>query len=55
MTNKRKYEFLLADLSSLNGVGIKTCNLLKKKILTIYLTYCGNCQNHQLIGRSHQK
>ena len=31
MTNKRKYEFLLADLSSLNGVGIKTCNLLKKK------------------------
>ena len=31
MSNKRKYEFLLADLSSLNGVGIKTCNLLKKK------------------------
>ncbi len=31
MRNKRKYEFLLSDLSSLNGVGIKTCNLLKKK------------------------
>ena len=31
MNNKRKYEFLLSDLSSLNGVGIKTCNLLKKK------------------------
>ena len=31
MPNKRKYEFLLSDLSLLNGVGIKTCNLLKKK------------------------
>ena len=31
MNNKRKYEFLLSDLSSLNGVGIKTSNLLKKK------------------------
>ena len=31
MTNKRKYEFLLSDLSSLNGVGIKTSNLLRKK------------------------
>ncbi|MDC3087689.1 ATP-dependent DNA helicase RecG [Candidatus Pelagibacter sp.] len=31
MSNKRKYEFLLSDLTSLNGVGIKTCNLLKKK------------------------
>ena len=31
MNNKRKYEFLLSDLSLLNGVGIKTCNLLKKK------------------------
>ena len=31
MSNKRKYEFLLSDLSSLNGVGIKTSNLLRKK------------------------
>ena len=31
MNSKRKYEFLLSGLSSLNGVGIKTTNLLKKK------------------------
>ncbi len=28
---KRNYEYLLSDLSSLKGVGIKTTNLLKKK------------------------
>ena len=28
---KRNYEYLLSDLSSLKGVGIKTANLLKKK------------------------
>ena len=31
MNSKRKYEFLLSGLSSLDGVGIKTTNLLKKK------------------------
>tara|TARA_B100000963_G_scaffold285534_1_gene254489 strand:+ start:259 stop:2310 length:2052 start_codon:yes stop_codon:yes gene_type:complete len=31
MNNKTNYEFLLSDLNSLNGVGIKTKNLLKKK------------------------
>ncbi len=31
MNNKRNYRYLLSDLSSLNGVGIKTKNLLKKK------------------------
>ena len=31
MNNKTNYEYLLSDLSSLNGVGIKTKNLLKKK------------------------
>ncbi|MDC3058954.1 ATP-dependent DNA helicase RecG [Candidatus Pelagibacter sp.] len=34
---KRNYEYLLSDLSSLNGVGTKTSNLLKKKrINTIF-------------------
>ena len=31
MDNKSNYEYLLSDLSSLKGVGIKTTNLLKKK------------------------
>ncbi len=31
MDFKRNYEYLLSDLSSLKGVGIKTANLLKKK------------------------
>ena len=34
---KRNYEYLLSDLSSLKGVGLKTSNLLKKKrINTIF-------------------
>ena len=31
MDNKRNYEYLLSDLSSLKGVGVKTTNLLRKK------------------------
>ncbi len=31
MVNKSNYEYLLSDLSSLKGVGVKTTNLLKKK------------------------
>ena len=31
MYNKSNYKYLLADLSTLKGVGIKTTNLLKKK------------------------
>ena len=31
MNNKRNYEYLLSDLSSLKGVGEKTKSLLKKK------------------------
>ena len=31
MHNKRNYEFLLSELSTLKGVGIKTTNLLKRK------------------------
>ena len=37
MDIKRNYEYLLSDLSSLKGVGVKTSNLLKKKkINTIF-------------------
>ena len=31
MDIKRNYEYLLSDLSSLKGIGIKTANLLKRK------------------------
>jgi ATP-dependent DNA helicase RecG len=31
MVNKSNYEYLLSDITSLKGVGIKTTNLLKKK------------------------
>ena len=31
MDNKTNYEYLLSYLTALNGVGIKTTNLLKKK------------------------
>ena len=31
MTNKSNYEYLLSDLTKLNGVGVKTANVLKKK------------------------
>ena len=31
MDNKSNYKYLLSDLTSLKGVGIKTTNLLKKK------------------------
>ena len=37
MDNKRNYKYLLSDISSLKGVGIKTTNLLKnKKINNIF-------------------
>ena len=31
MDNKSNYEYLLSNLSTLKGVGIKTSNILKKK------------------------
>ena len=31
MNNKSNYNYLLADLTTLKGVGVKTTNLLKKK------------------------
>ena len=46
MKNKSNYEFLLKDLTKLNGVGKKTAEILKKKKLTIYLIYFGDCLNH---------
>jgi len=33
MNNKSKYKYLLSDLSTLKGVGVKTTNLLKKKMI----------------------
>ena len=41
MKNKNNYNYLLADLSKLDGVGKKTVQILKKKKLTIFLIYCG--------------
>ena len=39
MNNKSNYQYLLSDLTTLKGVGIKTTNLLKKKnINNIFLT-----------------
>ena len=49
MVNKSNYEYLLSDLTTLKGVGIKTTNLLKKKKLIIFLIYYGNYPNHTLI------
>ena len=31
MDNKSNYKYLLSDLTTLKGVGLKTTNLLKKK------------------------
>ena len=36
MDIKRNYEYLLSDLSSLKGIGIKTANLLKRKKINTY-------------------
>ena len=46
MKNKNNYDYLLADLTKLNGVGKKTMTILKKKILIIYLIYYGDYPNH---------
>ena len=37
MDIKRNYKYLLSDLDSINGVGVKTTNLLKKKKNKYYL------------------
>ena len=41
MKNKNNYNYLLADLSKLVGVGKKTVQILKKKKSTIFLIYYG--------------
>ena len=46
MKNKNNYDYLLADLTKLSGVGKKTMEILKKKKSIIFLTCCGDCQNH---------
>ena len=38
MDNKRNYNYLLSDLSSLKGVGKKTSNLLKKKKINNHIS-----------------
>ena len=45
MDIKRNYEYLLSDLKSIKGVGLKTSNLLKKKKLIVFLICYGNYQN----------
>ena len=52
MVNNNTYNYLLSDLKKLKGIGSKTSNILKKKRLTLFLIYCGNYQNHILIGAS---
>ena len=54
MVNKT-YKYLLSDLKNLKGVGLKTANILKKKELTIYLIYYGDCLNLIQIGLNQQK
>ena len=49
MDIKSNYKYLLSDLSSLKGVGIKTSKLLKKKKLIVFLIFYGNYQNPTLI------
>ena len=49
MKNKNNYDYLLADLTKLNGVGKKTMEILKKKKLIIFLTYCGDYLNRTQI------
>jgi len=49
------YEYLLNDLTKLNGVGVKTMEILKKKKLIIYLIYYGDYLNHILIDQKLAK
>ena len=50
MKNKNNYDYLLADLTKLSGVGKKTMQILKKKKLIIFLIYCGGCLNRIQTG-----
>ena len=39
------YKYLLSDLKSLKGIGLKTSKIFRKKKLTTYLIYYGDYQN----------
>ena len=45
MKNKNNYDYLLSDLTKLNGVGKKTMDILKKKKLIQFLIYYGDYRN----------
>ena len=45
MKNINNYEYLLSDLTKLNGVGEKTMEILKKKKLIIFLICYGDYLN----------
>ena len=51
MKNNNNYEYLLKDLTSLKGVGIKTMEILKKRKLIIYSIYYGDYLNLTRIDR----
>ena len=55
MNIKENYKYLLSDLSTLKGVGIKTTNLLKKKKKILFLIFYGNYQKVTQIEVYHQK
>ena len=40
MHNKSNYKYLLSDLSTLKGVGVKTTNLLKRKNINNIFDFC---------------
>ena len=50
MKNKNNYDYLLSDLTKLNGVGKKTMEILKKKKSIIFLIYYGDFQSPILTG-----
>ena len=43
MDIKRNYEYLLSDLKSIKGVGLKTSNLLKRKKINSIFDLLWNC------------
>ena len=45
MKKNNSYEYLLSDITKLNGIGKKTMEILKKKKLIIFLIYFGDYQN----------
>ena len=50
MDIKRNYEYLLSDLKSLKGVGLKTSNLLKRKKIIYRSNYRGTKEMDKLLG-----